>query len=236
MPFEDGLLSEGLKREAERVVRDRKEDKRIRATALLLLVGPVNQLPNLVLGAARVDLGDQYDELSSEFSEIIDRNEDGVWVPKASSQEQCVKRLEERIKQTATIWLIHGGGSQIWLEIGKFIEHDLKLRYVEFSDLTSKRFFVAERVQTMVGASELAIAVMSSEDKTAEGKMRARQNVIHEIGLAQGVLGWDRVLLLREKGIEDFTNMAGLVYVSYNREDLQACFSELRSQIDLRLF
>ena len=51
---------------------------------------------------------------------------------------------------------------------------------------------------------------MTADDRTAEGKGRARQNVIHEIGLFQGRLGFNRVILLQQVGTEDFSNVEGL--------------------------
>jgi hypothetical protein len=52
-------LSDGFRREAERVVRDGREVDSIRATALLLLVGPVKEFPDIAVAAARAKLADE---------------------------------------------------------------------------------------------------------------------------------------------------------------------------------
>jgi predicted nucleotide-binding protein len=51
---------------------------------------------------------------------------------------------------------------------------------------------------------------MTGEDKMSDGSLRARQNVIHEIGLFQGKLGFQRAVVLREENAESFSNLAGV--------------------------
>ena len=59
------------------------------------------------------------------------------------------------------------------------------------------------------------LAYVPVEDETVEGRRRARQNVIHEAGLFQGRLGFKRAIVLRQEGLEDFTNVAGLQYIGF---------------------
>ncbi len=79
--------------------------------------------------------------------------------------------------------------------------------------------------------SSLAILVMTAEDETTEGKIRARQNVIHEAGLFQGRLGFDKVIILKQEGIEEFTNIAGLQYIPFSGENIEQCFYELQRKL-----
>jgi len=48
----------------------------------------------------------------------------------------------------------------------------------------------------MLDQVTFAILVLSGEDETADGKKRARQNVVHEAGLFQGRLGFERAIML----------------------------------------
>lgn len=79
--------------------------------------------------------------------------------------------------------------------------------------------------------SSIAILVLTAEDETAEGKTRARQNVIHEAGLFQGRLGFDKVIILKQDGIEEFSNIAGLQYISFKGEEIEYCFYELQRKL-----
>ena len=45
--------------------------------------------------------------------------------------------------------------------------------------------------------------------------IRARQNVVHEIGFFQGKYGRSRVVLLAEQGVEIFTNISGIVRIDF---------------------
>ena len=69
---------------------------------------------------------------------------------------------------------------------------------------------------------------MTAEDDTADGKIRARQNVIHEAGLFQGRLGFDKVVILKQEGIEEFSNIAGIQYIQFSKDNIEQSFYELQ--------
>jgi Predicted nucleotide-binding protein containing TIR-like domain len=50
----------------------------------------------------------------------------------------------------------------------------------------------------------------TGKDETKDGKLLARQNVVHEAGLFQGKLGFTRAIILLEEVTEEFSNLAGL--------------------------
>ena len=144
-------------------------------------------------------------------------------------------RIRERIRRDAQIWIIHGGKSTVWQSLATFLVTDLELRYTEFNDPAAKRVFIQDRVETMVASSTLALAVMTAADVTECGERRARQNVVHEIGVAQGRLGFGRVIIMLQRGVETFSNMSGLVYVPFEPSKLAEALSDLRSHIVARL-
>jgi predicted nucleotide-binding protein len=57
--------------------------------------------------------------------------------------------------------------------------------------------------------------------------MRARQNVIHEAGLFQGRLAFDRAILLLEDGVEDFSNNAGTQHIRFERGKIDAVIGKV---------
>jgi len=63
--------------------------------------------------------------------------------------------------------------------------------------------------------ASLAILVHTAEDEQRDGQTRARQNVVHETGLFQGRLGFDRALIVREEGCEEFSNIAGVQEIRF---------------------
>jgi len=61
--------------------------------------------------------------------------------------------------------------------------------------------------------------------------MRARQNVIHEIGFFQGKYGRKNVVLLCEEGVELFSNISGIVYIQFDRNHFPEVFEQLRNEL-----
>jgi predicted nucleotide-binding protein len=48
-----------------------------------------------------------------------------------------------------------------------------------------------------------------------DGKLHARLNVIHEAGLFQGRLGFNKAIILLEEGCEEFSNIHGLGHIPF---------------------
>jgi predicted nucleotide-binding protein len=70
--------------------------------------------------------------------------------------------------------------------------------------------------------------VLTAEDETSEGGKRARQNVVHEAGLFQGVVGFHRAILLIQRGLEEFSNVHGLQHIVFDGEKIDQTFFELQ--------
>jgi predicted nucleotide-binding protein len=51
--------------------------------------------------------------------------------------------------------------------------------------------------------------------------------VVHEVGLFQGRLGWDRAIMLIEQGTEQFSNVDGIVYIGFARGQIKSTVSEV---------
>ena len=52
-------------------------------------------------------------------------------------------------------------------------------------------------------------------------------DVVHEVGLFQSRLGFNRAVLLKQEGLEDFTNIAGLQYIPFADNRIDQTFYEL---------
>jgi predicted nucleotide-binding protein len=72
-----------------------------------------------------------------------------------------------------------------------------------------------------------AILVMTGEDETTSGDMRARQNVVHEAGLFQGKLGFNRAIVLVENGVETFSNISGIQQIRFEPEQIRSTFGDI---------
>ena len=83
------------------------------------------------------------------------------------------------------------GHSHVWRELKDFIEDTLKLSTEEFNRISPAGYSTKERLKEMLEVSCMAFLIMTGEDEQADGSLRARNNVIHEVGLFQGKLGFE---------------------------------------------
>jgi predicted nucleotide-binding protein len=80
----------------------------------------------------------------------------------------------------------------------------------------------------MLDRATFAFLVLTAEDEQKDGKVYARQNVVHEVGLFQGRLGFERAIILLEDGCEEFSNIAGLIQIRFPRGHVMAVSEEIR--------
>jgi len=128
----------------------------------------------------------------------------------------------------ASCVFIGHGRSVLWARLQLFLEKDLGLETVSYESESRAGETIVPVLEKMLGQTTFAVLVLTAEDETAAGLRRARQNVIHEAGLFQGRLGFRRAILLRQEGIEDFTNVAGLQYISFAGDHIEQAFWELQ--------
>ena len=57
-------------------------------------------------------------------------------------------------------------------------------------------------------------------------------NVIHEAGLFQGRLGFQRAIVLLEEGCEEFSNIQGLGQIRFPAGNISAAFEEIRQVLE----
>jgi len=86
---------------------------------------------------------------------------------------------------------------------------------------------VRDILQDMLARSSFAILVMTGEDKTQNGDLRARQNVVHEAGLFQGRLGFNRAIVLLEKGTQEFSNIHGIEQIRFAKGNIKETYGEV---------
>ncbi len=57
-------------------------------------------------------------------------------------------------------------------------------------------------------------------------------NVIHEAGLFQGRLGFERTIILLEEGCEEFSNIQGLGQIRFPSGNIKAIFEDIRHVLE----
>ena len=64
-------------------------------------------------------------------------------------------------------------------------------------------------------------------DEQPDSSFRARENVIHEVGLFQGKLDFEKAIILLEEGCEDFSNIHGITSIRFPKGNIGAAFGEI---------
>lgn len=131
------------------------------------------------------------------------------------------------IQLGSKVFIGHGGASAEYLKLGVWLG-DLGLDWEVFDRKPTAGMSTKERLLEMLDNAQIAFLLMTPEDEDAEGKMNARANVIHEVGLFQGRLGWMKALILLEEGCEEFSNIEGVGQIRYPKGNIKAAFEEIR--------
>ena len=137
--------------------------------------------------------------------------------------------VEERI---GTNIFIGHGRSPYWRELKDFVSDRLALPWDEFNRVPVAGVTNITRLAQMLDQACIAFLVMTAEDELADGNLHARMNVIHEVGLFQGRLGFERAIVLLEDGCEEFSNIQGLGQIRFPKGNISAIFEDIRQVLE----
>ena len=146
-----------------------------------------------------------------------------------------IQNLEKRTIQEDGIGnniFIGHGHSADWREFKDFISESLELPWDEFNRVPVAGVTNIKRLTQMLNEACIAFLVMTAEDEQPDGTLRARENVIHEVGLFQGRLGFERAIILLEEGCEEFSNIEGLGQIRFPKGNISAIFEEVRQVLE----
>ena len=141
-------------------------------------------------------------------------------------------RFELAISDLKPRIFIGHGRSDHWRRIDEFLRDSLGLEAEEYDTTSPIGRTVTARLEEMLSVSSFAIIVMSAEDEQLDGKLRARQNVIHEAGLFQGRLGFEKVAILRQTGCGTFSNVSGINEIEYDATDWAVAYLKIRHALE----
>ncbi len=133
--------------------------------------------------------------------------------------------------QRAERVFIGHGRSPVWRELKDFLQDRLGLPWEEFNREPAAGVATTDRLQEMLDRACFAFLVMTAEDEHADASLHARENVIHEVGLFQGRLGFPRAIVLLEEGCAVFSNIVGCGQIRFV-DDISTKFEEIRRVLE----
>ncbi|WP_299752068.1 TIR domain-containing protein [uncultured Tateyamaria sp.] len=147
---------------------------------------------------------------------------------KAGSHLERVQASRQVQGRIGTNVFIGHGRSHVWRDLKDFVQDRLNLPWDEFNRVPVAGVTNQQRLTEMLDASAIAFIVMTAEDETSEGTVQARMNVIHEVGLFQGRLGFTKAIVLLEEGCTEFSNIQGLGQIRFPTGNIAAKFEDIR--------
>jgi hypothetical protein len=141
-------------------------------------------------------------------------------------------RIGERVlesPQQFRVFLSHGRSNE-WFKVQSYLERDLDLKTLELAQEANQGRTVLQKLNEESRKCKFAVIVMTGDD-IAGDQVRARENVMHEIGFFQGRYGLENIVLLHEEGVNIPSNIHGLVYIPFPKNTVEASFGALLREI-----
>ncbi|THF84853.1 DNA-binding protein [Deinococcus sp. KSM4-11] len=154
-------------------------------------------------------------------------DEIGILLSVWSSKNSRGSRLSPRPRR---VFLSHGRDAA-WREIQEFVERTLEIPTLELAQEANRGRTIFQKLIDESDNCGYAVIVMTGDDFTLDEQVRARENVIHEIGYFQGKYGADRVCLLHENEVNIPTNIQGVVYIPFPKNGIAAALGGLTREL-----
>jgi predicted nucleotide-binding protein len=136
-------------------------------------------------------------------------------------------RSTKGVRVGGNVFIGHGR-SLLWRVLKDFIQDELGLPCDEFNRVPVAGKTTVARLQEMLGQAAFSFLILTAEDERVDGKVTARENVIHETGLFQGRLGFERAIIMLEEGCNEFSNIQGLTQLHFDSGKIEGQFEEVR--------
>jgi hypothetical protein len=135
-------------------------------------------------------------------------------------------------RKSFTVFVGHGG-NPAWRELKDHLRDLHHYSIDHYERVSNSGLPIWSRVHMMLQNATMAVIVLTAEDIGGdEGqRVRARQNVIHELGLCQGRFGVTRTLPLVERGVEIPSNILGLEHIPFDAGRIREAFGHVLAAI-----
>jgi predicted nucleotide-binding protein len=157
--------------------------------------------------------------------EMLVRDIDQIFEIRANSELEQPKQ-----KQPKCVFISHGRSND-WRAVQAFIEKDIGLPTIELAQEPNMGRTIIEKLIDNATRCDSAVIVMTGDDTANQDQSRVRENVMHEIGFFQGMYGRNVVVLLHEEGVNIPTNLTGVAYIPFPKENIEAGFHVLQREL-----
>ena len=125
-----------------------------------------------------------------------------------------------------SIFIGHGRDLQ-WRELKDHLQDQHSFKVVAYETDPRAGLSIKEVLQSMADSPSFALIVLTGEDVDADGGIHARENVVHELGLFQGRLGFTRAIAMLEQDVTEFSNIHGLTQLRFGKGRIKETFGDV---------
>ena len=141
-------------------------------------------------------------------------------------QSACLKITDEKTRfipltsplnlNNRKIFIVYGHNHDLRNEVQNLLSDNL-FNPIILDNEINEGSFLLEKFQKKADECSYAVVLMTADDfgkatKQKSKQVRARQNVIFELGYLISRLGRNRIFILKDQGVEDPSDISGLVY------------------------
>ncbi len=135
------------------------------------------------------------------------------------------------------IFIIHGHDEAKWRELVDLLEDDLKCETIELAEQVNESRTIISKFEDYANECCYAFAMLTPDDfaKTASGDqaagyLQARPNVLFELGWFYGRFGPKRLSIIKKKGTQMPTDLAGVAYIEFTA-NVKEAFMDIRGEL-----
>ncbi|MCX6239210.1 MAG: nucleotide-binding protein [Bacteroidia bacterium] len=137
---------------------------------------------------------------------------------------------EPEIKEPPVIFIGHGRSMQ-WRDLKDHLSDKHGYKIVAYESGARAGHTIRDILDDMLSKSSFAILIMTGEDELKDGTIVARPNVIHEIGLFQGRLGFSKAIVLLEEDTDEFSNLFGIQQIRFSKGKIKETYGDILATI-----
>jgi predicted nucleotide-binding protein len=130
-------------------------------------------------------------------------------------------------EEAPPVVFIGHGSSMLWRDLKDHLHEKHDYAVVAYEIGARAGHAVRDVLEEMLDRSSFALLVLTGDDETSSGSVRARQNVVHETGLFQGRLGFTRAIVLLEDNVEEFSNIQGITQIRFAKNRIKETFGDV---------
>lgn len=164
-------------------------------------------------------------QFSSTISFISDKKNEinAIFLILEKNLKKSVIQIKEK---PIKIFIGHGHDSQ-WKDLKDHLHEQQGFDVVAYEIGPRAGLSVKDVLESMLNESSFALLLLTGEDIDMDGKIHARENVIHELGLFQGRLGFTKSIALLERGVTEFSNILGVNQIRFNKGNIRETYGDI---------